>query len=257
MSIDPVTFVAQLVNLSILIFLMYKLLYRPLLNAIDTREAKISAEVKAARDGMMEAERRLSDLDRRKREIEAEKNEVINAAYKEAEELRVRLEKDVRNETAMKRAAWMEELAVERRNIENELRSMIIDNFAAFSKKALSDLADADLQTGMLSVLKEKFDALPDEKKAKMKGGKTAEVFTAYPLDDKNKRNVTAFLTDKMGISADNVTFKEKSALLCGMEIQTNGNVLSWNLDAYLNAFSQNMSEALKNMAVRLKHKEN
>ena len=256
MSLDPVTFVAQIINFLILMFLLYKVLYKPLLNAVDNREQRISDQIKQARDGLVEVESRLAEIAKKEREIDGEKNAVLDKAYKDAEDLRERLFGDVRSEISAKRALWMDELAVERKNLENELRTMIVDNFVAFSKKALTDLADTDLNERMTAVLKNKFDALPDKEKDKLKNATQAEVFTAFAATDAEKAGIAGFLKEKSGIDADQILFKQKPSLLCGIEIVANDNVLGWNLDGYLKTFADETAEALNSMAARVKNKE-
>ena len=256
MSLDPVTFVAQIINFLILMFLLYKVLYKPLLTAVDNREQRIAAEIKQARDGVVEIERRLAEIAKKERDIDSEKNAVLDKAYKDAEELRTRLSDDVRAEIAEKRALWMDELAVERKNLENELRTMIVDNFVSFSKKALTDLADTALSERMTAVLKQKFDALPEKEQNKLKNATQAEVLSAFAATDEEKTGISAFLKEKIGIDADRIVFKQKPSLLCGVEIVANDNVLGWNLNDYLKAFADETAEALNTMASRVKNKE-
>jgi F-type H+-transporting ATPase subunit b len=49
MLIDWFTVVAQVLNFLILVWLLKRFLYRPILNAIDVREKRIAAEVADAR----------------------------------------------------------------------------------------------------------------------------------------------------------------------------------------------------------------
>ena len=53
------------------------------------------------------------------------------------------------------------------------------------------------------------------------------------------------------------VEFDVNPRLLCGVEFSVNGNVVSWNLDDYLNAFTAKVDEALENMTLRLGREEN
>ena len=256
MSLDPVTFIAQIINFLILMFLLYKVLYKPLLTAVDNREQRISAEIKQARDGVVEIERRLAEIAQKEREIDSERNSVLDKAYQDAEDLRTRLSDDVRAEIAEKRALWMDELAVERKNLENELRTMLVGNFVIFSKKALADLADASMSERMTAVLTRKFDDLSEKEKAKLKAATQAEVSTAFAATDAEKADISAFLKEKTGIDPEKIVFKQKPSLLCGIEIVANDNVLGWNLDGYLKTFVEETDEALKSIAARVKNKE-
>lgn len=256
MSIDPVTFVAQLVNLGILIFLLQKLLYKPLLNAVDSREAKISQQMKSAREAQEKAEQRLALIAKQEQEMQAQRSVFLNEARAEADKLRERLENQVREETAAKRASWADALEAERKGIERDLRTMLVGNFAAFSKKALSDLADADLESRFVFVLQDKFDSLPKEDKNKMKGAQNVEISTAKPLEEKTRQALVRFVCDKLDAASETVSFIQKESLSCGVEIVANGNVLSWNLETYLADFTKQMNDSLAALSERVKNKE-
>ena len=48
MSVDWITVIAQIVNFLVLIWLLKKFLYRPILDGIDAREAEITERMLAA-----------------------------------------------------------------------------------------------------------------------------------------------------------------------------------------------------------------
>lgn len=251
MSIDLVTFVAQLVNLAILIFLLYKLLYKPLLNAIDTREQRISNAVKKASDDMKLAEEKIKELEKKEAEIETERNEILNKVYNEAADLRGQLEKSIRDEIDQKRKIFMSELENERLAISNELQTMFVENFVAFSQKAMLDLADATLERQIISNLDKKFDMLPKDDQEKFLGNNDYVVATRYILNDDVKHIVEKFVEEKLQGTNTKLQYVQSEDVLCGISIASNGNELSWNLDDYLKSFSQAISESLKSISVR------
>ena len=96
MGIDWITFSAQLVNLAILVYLLYRFLYKPMLNAIDGREARITEEIKKSRDMAAEAEKRLDELNRKHAELETQRQQILQQAHRVADELQARLEREIR-----------------------------------------------------------------------------------------------------------------------------------------------------------------
>ena len=57
MGIDFVTLLAQLINLGILIWLLKRFLYQPILKMIDERQALIDNEIHQAKQATLEAEK--------------------------------------------------------------------------------------------------------------------------------------------------------------------------------------------------------
>lgn len=251
MSIDLVTFVAQLVNLAILIFLLYKLLYKPLLNAIDTREQRISNAVKKASDDMKLAEDKVKELEKKEAEIETERSEILNRTYNEVADLRVQLEKNVRDEIDQKRKIFISELENERQAISNELQTMFVENFVAFSQKAMVDLANKTLEEQIISSLDKKFDMMSKEDQKKFFGNNDYVVTTKFSLSEDAKHVVEQFVEKRLQGICTCIKYEQSEDVLCGICIASNGNELSWNLKEYLMSFSQAVSEALKSISVR------
>ena len=63
MGIDWVTFFAQIVNLIVLVLLLKKFLYRPILNAVDKRQAEILNRVNGAKKSELEALAQLKEYE--------------------------------------------------------------------------------------------------------------------------------------------------------------------------------------------------
>ena len=70
MQIDWWTFAAQIINLIILLFLLRKFLYIPVLKAVDARQKLIADELRKAADEHKKAARLTRECERRTAEIE-------------------------------------------------------------------------------------------------------------------------------------------------------------------------------------------
>jgi F-type H+-transporting ATPase subunit b len=76
MLIDWFTVVAQIVNFVILLWLMKRFLYQPILSAIDARESRIAAELSEAATKLAEAEAKREVFQRKNDEIDHQRSEV-------------------------------------------------------------------------------------------------------------------------------------------------------------------------------------
>ena len=110
MTFSNPTFLAQIVNFTILAWALYKFLYKPLLTAIDKREKHIAGEIKNAEDLAAEAEKKLDDLNKRYLAIDGERAQILADARAEAENLRKELEHQAQAEVLEKRLLMQQEL---------------------------------------------------------------------------------------------------------------------------------------------------
>ncbi len=260
MGIDWITFAAQLVNLAILVVLLYRFLFKPLLSAIDAREAHIAGEIKSAEDMAAEAEKRLEELNRKHREIDASRQNILDQAHRVSENMRLRLEREIQDDIMEKRRRLGEELEQERHAMEAELRDAVVSNFTRLARKAFRELADTAFEAQITEVLKRRFAALPEEEKLRLmpKGEEipSVTVRTSLELDFADQEELSVLLNGTLNLSQAPILFETDPKLLGGIEISVNGNVLAWNLEEYLRDFTDNMNKTLNNMAMRLNREE-
>lgn len=242
-SIHNITFIAQIVNLTILVLLLYRFLYKPLLKAIDAREASVAERVSKAKALQTEAELRLAELNRRREEMDNERRSLLQQAQADADALRTRLEGEVRADAAKTRIRWEEELRQERSMLETEMCNHIVENFNRFAHKALSELAGVSLEERIVAVAEERFKALPDSERVR---SDSAVITTAYPLSEQAK---TA-LTKAAGVK--HADFKTDPHIGCGVELSSGGQILSWTTESYVREFTDNLKTALDAVAGRL-----
>lgn len=264
MGIDWVTFAAQLVNLAILAALLYKFLFKPLLGAIDAREAHIASEIKDAETLARLSRERLEELDAKHREIDASRQNILDQARLVADNLKVRLEREIRDDVLEQKRRLAEELEQERKGLESELREAVVSNFTRLARKAFCELADANFETRVAEVLKERFFALPAEERLRLKPVADEEgvlspvtVRTAFDAGERTRKEISAMLKDALDIPETAIRFETDSKLLCGLEITSAGNVLAWNFEDYLRDFTETMGKTLQEMSMRLNREEN
>lgn len=75
-GVQPILLAAQVVNFLVLLFLLKKFAYKPILNILDVRREKIALSLKQA-----------EGIEKRLQAIEAEKDDKLKKATKEAQEI--------------------------------------------------------------------------------------------------------------------------------------------------------------------------
>lgn len=262
MSIDWVTVAAQMVNFVILAWLLYKFLYKPLLVAIAKREAHIAGELQHSEDLAKEAEKKLEELNKRYLAIDNERRQILNDAQVQADELRAKLQGEIQNETLEKRLLWQQELDREKALMLTEIRQLAVANFLDLARKAFKHMADEELQNRLLSVFRRQLESLPKKDRKILNAeadDSSIRISVSQELSEQAQAALKKMLTEVLEIEGEHpeFIFEVNPRLLCGVEVSVNGNVVSWNLDDYLNAFTAKMRDALENISLRLSREEN
>ena len=260
MSADFYTIMAQIVNFTILAWTLYKFLYKPLLVAVDKREKRIAGEIKNAEDLAAEAEKKLDALNKRYLAIDDERTQILNEAREEAEALRQQKEREIQAEMLEKRLIWQQELDREKSSVANELRQSVVNNFLEFSRKAFKQMADESLENRFISVFKSRLaDLSGKDKKLLLADSQDApvQITSSQELTQQTQDDLKKVLIETLDLQNPVFVFKVSPRLLCGIEFSINGNVVSWNLDDYLNTFTEKMNDALETVSLRLSREEN
>jgi F-type H+-transporting ATPase subunit b len=112
----------QLISFLLLLGALYKVLYRPLLGALEGRTAAIQQQLAEAQAAREEAQRELGALDTRVRAAQADAHMMRERALREAAELRERLGAEARQEAARLVEAAQTQISQEVRRARAELR---------------------------------------------------------------------------------------------------------------------------------------
>src|ERR1035437_6700654 len=84
MLIDWFTVGAQALNFLILVWLLQRFLYKPILDAIDTREKRIAAELADAAAKKAEAQKERDEFERKNEEFDTRRAALLSKATEEA-----------------------------------------------------------------------------------------------------------------------------------------------------------------------------
>lgn len=117
--------IIQVVNFLILLVVLYRFLYKPLLATLEGRSAAIRQQLAEAQAAREDAQRQLADFEARLRAGQAEAQAVRERALREAAETRERLTAEARQEGARLLEAAQTQIAQEVRRAKTELRAEV------------------------------------------------------------------------------------------------------------------------------------
>lgn len=115
----------QLISFLLLLAVLYKLMYRPLLGALEGRSAAIQQQLAEAQAAREEAQRQLGAMEERIRAAQADAQALRERALREAAELRERLSAEARQEAARLVEAAQAQIGQEVRRARAELRAEV------------------------------------------------------------------------------------------------------------------------------------
>ena len=250
MGIDTFTLVAQIINLVILIWLLKRFLYTPILRAVDARQAKIAERLNTAREQADKAIQQQQLYEQKIETFEADRQKMFEEARKESDHIKAVLLGEAKEEVAQSRKRWQNDLMNEKKAFDNNLRNLILEQFKLFADQSMKQMAGVTLQSLIEDQFKRKLAALPaKEKKAFAEQVRQTERLTlvsAVKMTPDQKKDMAAFLKEVLDMSDDvRVTFKDDSALLSGIELLAGEQIMSWSMRHYLDQFETNLDTAM------------
>lgn len=250
MLIDWFTVAAQLLNFIILIWLMKRFLYKPILDAIDAREKKIAAQLADAEAKKADARSERDEFQRKNEDFDQQRAELLVKATEEAKAEGQRLMEEARQAADAMSAKRQKTLRTDARNLNQAIMLRTGQEVFAIARKALTDLAGASLEERISEVFCTRIRELDSEIKARLTEPiTTAEeptiVRSAFELSEGQRRTIQKALNETF--SADiRVRFETEPDLVSGIELATGGQKVAWSIADYLTALEKDVEELLQ-----------
>jgi F-type H+-transporting ATPase subunit b len=242
-NLDWTTFLFEIVNFLILIWILQRFLYRPVQAVIRRRQEAITRTLSEARTSQAEADRAKEQYENRLAAWEREKAEARTRVAEEIESERTRrmatLQAELAREQERNRVLEARRAEDVRRRIEDEA----LNGAAAFGARLLTRVATPDLEAGLVEVFLDDLRGLPAEKREPLRAacredGARITVTTAYPLRTDQRSLLTAAL-GQLGDHGVVCEFAEDRALLAGLRVGVGPWVLRANLCDELRFFAE------------------
>ena len=250
MLIDWFTVVAQVLNFLILVWLLKRFLYKPVLLAIDTREKGIADQLALAATKQSDAQKQQDEFQSKNADFDKEKAALLTKATDEAKGERQKLIDQSRAELDVLRAQQTDTLNHERESVQQDLVKSTSREVYAIARKTLSDLASTGLEEQMANVFVQRLRGLSQSDKNHLSEGLksspgTASVRSVFELPAAQQSAISSAVNDATAMDA-HVTFETQADLVSGIELTTTGYKVSWNAEYYLAEMEKSVDEALK-----------
>lgn len=235
MLIDWFTVGAQVVNFLVLVALLKRFLYRPILRNMDRREERIAAGFAEAEATLNSALAREEECRQLRRELEEARADRLREAEEEAETRHRELLVTARTEVAELRAAWIGALRREEEEFFRELKKRIGAEVLHIARKSLADLADADLELRLVKSFARRFASLEADEHDQIVAAARTDGLTVrspFSLPEDLRRNLEEELCHVLGHEVG-VSFSADPDMPLGIELTVGGLKVSWGVDDY------------------------
>lgn len=241
MLIDWFTVAAQVVNFLVLVWLLKRFLYRPVLDAVAAREKRIADDKAAADADRHDALQLRERLAQDKAEFDAQRERSMDQAIQAASAERNRLLDAARAESDLMRKKRQDELEAEYRKLSGEIATRIRAQAYSIARRMMSDLADADLDERIARVLAGKLAGLSA---AEFDGVEIA-VHSAYALTETAQAEIAAAIRRSAARDIA-VRFEQAPELVAGIELVMPGRKIAWSASDYLGTLDKDVNDLIR-----------
>lgn len=242
MRLDWSTLALQLINFAILVWLLQRFLYRPVLRVIDARR-------QAANTRYAEAERTAETAKRQLAELEAQRAGVLKdraATLADAREQARQLAEAGRAEAERDAKALLDDarqtLARERESLLAQARSTALDLAVGMARRVLAEIPESLRTEGWLERIEQHLRSLAAADRAELAGelavGVPLRVVSACPLASDAEERWRSRLREMLGPNIA-ITFETNAALIAGAELHFPHAALTFSVEGAVRALQE------------------
>jgi F-type H+-transporting ATPase subunit b len=236
--IDWFTVAAQVVNFLILVALLKRFLYGPILRAIDSREARIAERLADAEQKQKDAESVDAQARAQIANLEAVRAQAIESARQDAARRLQEMTEAARESVRLMQTRWRQEVEREKSAFLLDLRRAAAAETLVVLRRALADLASADLESSAIHAFLEKLHSLDAATWERLKSGPLTVVSPNLLTPETRGRIENA--------AGAPVAFERAPEMPWGIELRSDGQRIGWTPDLYLDTFEDKLRAAIE-----------
>jgi F-type H+-transporting ATPase subunit b len=209
------------------------------------REAETERLLSEAAD---EAERIRAD----RKDLEANWEEMISEARREAAERRRELLEAARSQVEVREAQWMESLRDSQDRLLDQLQRETGERAIEITRNAVRDLADTDLEGSIVDVFIERLSDLEASDMSEVlialrtDDRDPIEVRTSFALSESQRDAVRSALQRLLADPAREIEWIRDPDLVAGVVVVVGARTIGWTIDTYLAAVRAGFAEILR-----------
>jgi F-type H+-transporting ATPase subunit b len=250
MLIDWFTVAAQVVNFLILVWLLKRFLYKPILRALDAREQQIALTLADADAKKAEAQQERDEFQHKNEAFDQQRTALLSQATDEAKAERERLLDQARQDANALRVERQEALKREQQHLNAEIARRTREEVFAIARKTLADLAGISLEARMSEVFARRLQALDHETKdvfvaAVKTSSEPVLVRSAFELSAEQRAAIQTALNATLSAEIP-IRFESVPEVIGGIELSAKGRKIAWSIADYLGSLEKSIGDLLE-----------
>jgi F-type H+-transporting ATPase subunit b len=247
-QIDLFTLIAQIINFLILVLLLRRFLYGPIIRTMDERERRIAAELEEAARKEDEAKREARQCHAEKVRLEDSRGEMLTRAQEEAADLKKKMVAEARSEIEENKTRWTRAIEIEKETFLQNLRQRAGEEVYAISRQVITDLANIELERHIIDTFIERLRGLKDSERqeiatAARRTREGAVITTSFPIDRETRHRLVAVVSEQVAGDIE-IRFDTSADLICGIELRAAGKKAAWSMQNYLETLDEKLGLA-------------
>lgn len=253
MPIDWFTVTAQALNFVVLVWLLKRFLYGPILRAIDAREKRVADELADAAQKQAQALQERDDFARRNADFDHARDAQLAQVHTQAAQEHRRLLEQARTDASAWSAKRQTSLRAEAAQQGQAIREQVQQEVFAIARKTLQDLASEALEHRVCVLFAERLRQLDAEQRDALvsalgAGDAQLQIRSAFVLAQPQREALEAALHATLGRDLPGVQYSCSPDLVSGIELRGGGHKIEWNIGEYLDAMEHNVAQRLQRL---------
>ena len=159
----------------------------------------------------------------------------------------------VREDVDAIKTRWQDMLIREKDAFFQDLRGRAARQIYSTARRALTDLADADLEARIVDEFIRRVRELDKEKSAQIRkaisgGGNKVVVLSAFSIPAQTQGRIEQALKQQI-TKGFTINYSLQPEVISGIELRVNGHKIAWSLNEYLETLVENLTETLQKEA--------
>jgi len=249
MLIDWFTVGAQVLNFLVLVWLMKRFLYGPILDVVEARDQRVAAELADAKRKQLEAGEERDTFQHKNESFDQERDDLLKKAQEAADAEGQRLLGAAREAADAASAKFQQALHDEAQGLKRGIANRAQREVFAIARKALTDLASESLEARISEIFVQRLRGLDDAAKAGLGDAlrattTPASVRTAFDLPTEQREAIQNALDETFSMAVP-LRFETSPDVVSGVELTANGQKVAWSIAEYLRSLAEGVDELI------------
>lgn len=244
------TFVFQIINFLILVFILYKVLYKPITTVIKKRRRAIEEKFKEAKAEQDKAEKLKKDYELKLLEINREQNTILAQARTEAEEERKHLIEEARKDAGRERTKAMRSLDQEIEKRLGDLQKTIASSATRLANTMLQQVSGKELNEYLAQHMLEKIRGINTEG-FDLPQSSTAIDVTLFAAQEPGQSTVERFKAElhKVFGATPTIMVRQEPSMVAGFRVEIGELILDAGFNRQLEDWKKSLQKSLREYA--------